>query len=152
MKNQYLRIFYIFLLMLIFMTIYEGIKQFLFPDIGIWESHIITIFFSSVCAAVAAFYIFRRQQMFLKKLYEKERETKHLNDELVNTIKKLEKAKNEVNALSKLLPICASCKKIRDDEGYWSQIESYLTEHSGIFFSHSLCPDCINKLYPDENI
>ena len=48
-----------------------------------------------------------------------------------------------------LVPICSSCKKIRDDEGYWHQVEEYVHEHSEAQFSHGLCPDCIRKLYPE---
>ncbi|MDA8140487.1 MAG: hypothetical protein M0036_17725, partial [Desulfobacteraceae bacterium] len=55
----------------------------------------------------------------------------------------------EVKALSGLLPICASCKKIRDDKGYWSQIETYLKAHSDATFSHGICPECQDKLYPE---
>jgi hypothetical protein len=55
----------------------------------------------------------------------------------------------ELRVLSGLLPICASCKKIRDDRGYWSQIESYIREHSQAQFSHSICPDCAARLYPE---
>ena len=67
---------------------------------------------------------------------------------LKNTIDELKRALLEVKELSRLLPICASCKKIRDDKGYWNQIEKYLQEHSDITFSHSICPDCVVKLYP----
>ncbi|HOQ11197.1 MAG TPA: hypothetical protein PK104_02395 [Spirochaetota bacterium] len=62
---------------------------------------------------------------------------------------KLENAMAEVKTLSGLLPICASCKKVRDDRGYWKQIEKYIQEHSDAVFSHGLCPDCAKKLYPD---
>jgi hypothetical protein len=48
-----------------------------------------------------------------------------------------------------LLPICSGCKKIRDDKGYWSQVEKYIQKHSEATFTHSLCPDCLKKLYPD---
>ncbi|MFI5293559.1 MAG: hypothetical protein ACHQ0Y_00840 [Thermodesulfovibrionales bacterium] len=57
----------------------------------------------------------------------------------------------EINTLSGLLPICASCKKIRDDKGYWNQIESYISKHSEVQFSHSVCPECIKKLYPEHS-
>ena len=50
---------------------------------------------------------------------------------------------------SGLLPICAHCKKIRDDQGYWEQLESYLDRHSEIKFSHGICQDCLKKYYPD---
>ena len=58
-------------------------------------------------------------------------------------------ALSEVKALSGLLPICASCKKIRDDTGYWNQIETYIRDHSEADFSHGICPDCAKKLYPE---
>jgi len=61
----------------------------------------------------------------------------------------LQGALQNVKTLSGLLPICASCKKIRDDGGYWTQVERYLTEHTQAQFSHGLCPDCFAELYPD---
>ena len=68
--------------------------------------------------------------------------------ELLEKNTKLEKALVEVKRLSGLLPICASCKKIRDDGGYWRQIEAYIRDHSEADFSHGICPDCARKLYP----
>ena len=59
------------------------------------------------------------------------------------------KLKEEVKILKGFLPICASCKNIRDDKGYWKQIESYITEHSEAEFSHGICPKCVEKLYPE---
>jgi hypothetical protein len=53
-----------------------------------------------------------------------------------------------VRTLKGLLPICASCKKIRDDQGYWNHLEMYIREHSEAEFSHGLCPECVKKLYP----
>jgi ligand-binding sensor domain-containing protein len=55
----------------------------------------------------------------------------------------------QIQTLKGLLPICASCKKIRDDSGYWSQMETYISEHTDADFTHSICPDCIGRLYPD---
>ncbi|MDA8138755.1 MAG: hypothetical protein M0036_08880 [Desulfobacteraceae bacterium] len=63
--------------------------------------------------------------------------------------KDLQKALSENKELSGLLPICSSCKKIRNDGGYWEQIEGYIRDHSKAEFSHGLCPDCAIKLYPD---
>jgi PAS domain S-box-containing protein len=63
---------------------------------------------------------------------------------------KLKKAIEEIKQLSGLLPICASCKKIRDDRGYWKQIESYISAHSEAEFTHGMCPDCSEKLYGDK--
>ena len=54
-----------------------------------------------------------------------------------------------LHSLSGLVPICASCKKIRDDQGFWNQIETYLLDHSELRFSHGICPDCARSLYPD---
>ncbi len=62
---------------------------------------------------------------------------------------KLKQALDEVNVLSGLLPICASCKKIRDDKGYWNQLEGYICKHSDTKFTHSICPACARELYPD---
>jgi hypothetical protein len=64
-------------------------------------------------------------------------------------IGELKQALAEVKTLSGLLPICASCKRVRDDGGYWNQIESYIRTRSEVQFSHGLCPDCVTKLYPD---
>ena len=64
-------------------------------------------------------------------------------------IQELQKTLAEVKKLSGFLPICASCKKIRDDKGYWNQIEEYIRTHSEAEFSHGLCPDCTRMLYPD---
>jgi PAS domain S-box-containing protein len=77
-------------------------------------------------------------------------ESKRLEQEKDNLIIELQKALSEVKKLSGFLPICASCKKIRDDTGYWNEIERYISERSGTQFSHSICPDCMRKLYPEE--
>jgi two-component system sensor histidine kinase/response regulator len=64
-------------------------------------------------------------------------------------IQDLQRSLANVKSLSGLLPICAGCKKIRDDQGYWNQVESYVQKHSEATFTHGLCPDCIKKYYPD---
>jgi PAS domain S-box-containing protein len=74
---------------------------------------------------------------------------KRAEQEKQTLIEDLRKALSEVKKLSGFLPICASCKKIRDDKGYWSEVERYIGEHSEAQFSHSICPDCMRKLYPD---
>lgn len=69
----------------------------------------------------------------------------------VQRTKLLEQRNNaivELKVLEGLLPICASCKKIRDDEGNWNQMEVYIRDHSEAEFSHGICPDCKDKLYP----
>ncbi len=77
-------------------------------------------------------------------------ERRKARQERERLITELQEAAAEINTLSGLFPICASCKKIRDDQGYWNQIESYISEHSEAEFSHSICPDCQEKLYPDS--
>jgi len=66
-----------------------------------------------------------------------------------NLIEDLEESLKEANLLSGFLPICASCKKIRNDKGYWDRIEKYISKHSRAVFTHSICPDCAQKLYPE---
>jgi hypothetical protein len=69
-----------------------------------------------------------------------------------NIILELQDALAEVTTLRGIIPICASCKKVRDDKGYWNQIESYIRDHSEADFSHSICPECAKELYPDLKI
>lgn len=76
-------------------------------------------------------------------------EMRRLNEELQQRNEALEAALAKVKLLSGLLPICAACKKIRDDEGYWQQVEVYIKEHSEAEFSHGICPDCLERLYPE---
>ena len=77
-----------------------------------------------------------------KELEKKNRQLETANYELYQSLEK-------VKLLSGMLPICASCKKIRDDQGYWQQVEEYISDHSEAIFSHGLCPECLKNLYPD---
>lgn len=70
------------------------------------------------------------------------------NEELSREKKQLEEALKRIKTLSGLIPICASCKKIRDDKGYWNRLEAYLSRHSEAQFSHGICPQCAERLYP----
>jgi uncharacterized PurR-regulated membrane protein YhhQ (DUF165 family) len=81
-----------------------------------------------------------QQEIERRKQVEKEKE---------GLIRELQQALSEVKTLRGFLPICANCKKIRDDEGYWHQIEAYIQEHSEAVFSHGICPACAEKLYPE---
>ncbi|MEW6669004.1 MAG: GAF domain-containing protein [Thermodesulfobacteriota bacterium] len=76
-------------------------------------------------------------------------ELQHTQEEREKLIQNLQEALLKVKTLNGLLPICASCKKIRDDKGYWTQIEAYIRDHSDADFSHAICPECMEKLYPD---
>ena len=75
--------------------------------------------------------------------------TRQADEDKSKLIIQLQASLSEIKKLSGLLPICSSCKKIRDDKGYWNQIESYIREHSEAEFTHSICPECSKKLYPD---
>lgn len=75
-----------------------------------------------------------------RKLVEKDRE---------RLIRELQDALSNVKKLSGILPICASCKKVRDDKGYWTQVEAYIRDHSDMDFSHGICPECSEKLKND---
>ncbi len=77
-----------------------------------------------------------------RELSAKNTELKRLNTELQIMLQKIE-------TLEGILPICSFCKKIRDDQGYWNQVDSYISEHSKVLFSHSFCPECAKIHYPD---
>ena len=79
-------------------------------------------------------------------------ERKQAAAERERLIRELQDALANVKTLHGLLPICAGCKKIRDDKGYWNQIEAYISRHSDAKFSHGFCPDCVKKYYPDLDL
>ena len=79
-----------------------------------------------------------RTSMFVRDLTESERIIGELHD-----------ARSKVKQLSGLLPICASCNKIRDEEGRWKDVTDYIRDHSEADFTHGICPDCRQRLYPD---
>ncbi len=72
---------------------------------------------------------------------------RELEEEQRHLIAQLREALAEVKTLQGMLPICSSCKKIRDDQGYWQHVEVYVREHTGVVFSHGICPDCARRLY-----
>jgi PAS domain S-box-containing protein len=74
---------------------------------------------------------------------------KKIEEERERLIGELREAMDNVKTLEGILPICASCKQIRDDKGYWTQVEAYISNHTGAEFSHGICPECMKKLYPD---
>jgi PAS domain S-box-containing protein len=76
-------------------------------------------------------------------------ERKRIETERENLILELQRAFEHVKTLKGILPICASCKKVRDDRGYWEQVEAYVSRHTDAQFSHGLCPDCMARIYPD---
>lgn len=77
------------------------------------------------------------------------RELTTVNEKQTKLIKHLQDAFSSIRTLEGLIPICASCKRIRNDNGYWEQVEEYIKQHSEANFSHGICPECIKKLYPN---
>ena len=75
-----------------------------------------------------------------------QKESEAEKDRLIGELKE---AMQKIKTLSGLIPICASCKKIRDDRGYWKQVEAYIQEHTEAEFSQGICPDCAKRLYPN---
>lgn len=110
-----------------------------------------------VTARVAALKVLRQAKEELeKRVRERTAALEETNGRLEREVEQrmaliteLQDALSEIKTLSGLLPICASCKKIRDDTGYWSQIEVYIRDHSNAEFSHGICPDCVRELYPE---
>lgn len=68
---------------------------------------------------------------------------------LAAKVRELSRALDQIKTLRGIVPICANCKKIRDDTGYWQQVEVYVRSHTEAEFSHGICPECMKKLYPD---
>ena len=85
-----------------------------------------------------------KTNMIISKIKEAEMALQKEHEHLV-------RAMAEINTLSGLLPICASCKRIRDDKGYWNLLESYIETHSDAEFSHGICPDCSDRMYGDQD-
>lgn len=118
---------------------YDALESFVkflhkYEDREIDEIIIVSVFLV-FCLTI---FTFRRWRMLIVL----DRELMHRNSEL-------QKAFEEIKRLKGIIPICSSCKKIRDDQGYWHQVESYIQDHTEAEFSHSVCPDCMKKLYPD---
>jgi nitrate/nitrite-specific signal transduction histidine kinase len=82
-------------------------------------------------------------------LTEEIAERQRLEDNLRKTVAALQDAMSNVRVLTGLLPICAGCKKIRNDKGYWTQVEEFMEQHSEARFSHGLCPDCMARMFPN---
>lgn len=106
----------------------------------------------SLLVLLLSVYVVRHGMRTAEKRRLAEEEVRWHQEHLEGLVRKrteeLEKALAEVKRLSGFLPICASCKKIRDDEGYWQQVEVYIRDRSEAQFSHGICPDCAEKLYP----
>jgi ligand-binding sensor domain-containing protein len=98
-----------------------------------------TLWFSVLCMALAAAGIYGLHRFRVRRLKAREAEL----------ARRVEEGLAEIKVLSGLIPICASCKSIRNDEGFWDRMESYIERHSQALFSHGICPECMLKLYPE---
>jgi GAF domain-containing protein len=109
---------------------------------GLEDARRLQAFASHAATAIgnARLYGEAQQELAERRRAEKERE---------RLILELQDALAKVKTLRGLVPICSSCKKIRDDEGYWNQLETYIQEHSEVEFSHGICDECAKKLYPE---
>jgi hypothetical protein len=102
------------------------------------------IFTVSMFLVVAGFiFVLRRRNEIIGQIQMRER----AESEKAALIPALEKALKEVQTLSDLLPVCAWCKRIRDDQGYWSQVDAYLQKHTSIGVTHGICPDCAREMH-----
>ncbi|MGD8835561.1 MAG: response regulator [Desulfobacteraceae bacterium] len=110
-----------------------------------------TLFRSSIKSYRDILAIERSRVKLDKKVKERTKELQKANKKLEATIFDLQKALQNVKQLSGLLPICSYCKNIRDNTGYWNQVEEYIKNHSDVDFSHSICPKCAEKYHPDVN-
>jgi hypothetical protein len=104
------------------------------------SSAMVFIFASGLFLSIITFLFIENKTVSRRRLAEKERE---------NLLAELQNAVVKIKTLRGLLPICSNCKKIRDDKGYWKQIESYIREHSEAEFTHSICPKCEKIFYPE---
>jgi phosphoserine phosphatase RsbU/P len=85
----------------------------------------------------------------LRARVEAGRRLLEMQEQLAEQIRQLRQALDHIKTLQGILPICSFCKKIRDDQGYWNQVEAYISLHSDALFSHSICPECMNEHYPE---
>ncbi len=92
--------------------------------------------------------IMATEAVVMKHMTVMNNELSNLTRELHRKNVALQQAMEEIKVLKGLLPICSYCKKIRDDKGYWNQLEEYITTHSEAVFSHGICDDCMTKLFP----
>lgn len=114
-----------------------------------FELLLMTICYTAERTNRKIFYLFHLLSIEREKITGMNDQLTDVVDKRTAELRQLSHAMKKVKKLSGLLPICASCKKIRDDTGYWKQIESYIRDRSEVEFSHGICPDCRQKWYPE---
>jgi hypothetical protein len=112
------------------------------PDQHFYDT-MVSFFFSVIFVVIMVYIVFKQ--------YFREKESKEkLLDQAIRDKEAMEKAFHEIKQLRGIIPICAVCKKIRNDEGYWEQVEQYIHEHTKAEFSHGLCPTCAKEMYKKD--
>jgi len=142
MRPGYL-LFILVLVIFISEALVMGVLDYLQPLASYQEMLIDATLLSIITFPSIYILVFRPMQMHISKYRQAERQKEEL-------IKELQNALDEVKTLKGIIPICSSCKSMRDDKGYWQKVESYIQNHSDAVFSHGLCHDCIRKIYPDN--
>ena len=110
-----------------------------------WRAYLINFVVTAVLMMVPVSYLVREQRVSMNTLETKVNER---TAELAHRNADLEGALGKVKQLSGLLPVCAECNRVRNDDGYWQRVDSYISEHSEAEISHGICPECVKKLYP----
>jgi ABC-type phosphate/phosphonate transport system substrate-binding protein len=132
---------------------YENYGEITLKDILIqrWKTVLVIALFICLMIVITLYVIRLNHRLTVSQngLNDELTERRRIEAERERLIAELNDALNKVKTLKGLLPICASCKKIRDDKGYWNQIEEYIEDHSDAQFTHGICPECKKKLYPD---
>lgn len=132
----------------IWLSVFLGVVTFIswapsIIDSHQYESFNISRYFITIAIVCISSYGIESARYTFHTLSEKN------NISLLQEKQRLEKALAEIKTLSGMIPICANCKKIRNDEGFWEQVETYVRDRSEADFSHAICPDCIDLLYPE---
>lgn len=141
LKNTFLIIFFVSI-------ISEGVGILILYQINTPHTHIVLLDLTLITFLLIPILYF----LVYRPLKTDMNEIDRLNREKDIKIDQLNTALREIKTLRGIIPICSSCKKIRDDKENWNQIEMYIKEHSEADFSHGICPECAEKLYPEYNL
>lgn len=116
---------------------------------SVWILLMVSFIITTAIYFLSATSVIRELRELIAAVESQKGELERRSEELSQNNRELQAALDKVEVLSGLLPICARCKKIRDDSGYWKQVEEYFEEHSRAEFTHSICPDCLREMYPE---
>jgi uncharacterized membrane protein YraQ (UPF0718 family) len=134
----------------VFLSLIELLNRYILPENTLLQSIVVTVIISFLISLLLHYLFAKKQQQRSRQLQQQRDALLQAHHDKDKVIEILKEALDEIKTLSGLLPICASCKKIRDDEGYWHQVESFIRKHTHAEFTHSLCPECLEKLYPEQ--